>query len=84
MILTRAALTGAALVPATDQATATGAPASRVVALACDVTRNGPEVFASVSVVSSWPVPPAPAWLSRAVSRKCSVDAYEDVGRNSE
>ena len=76
--------TGGALVPATDQVTVSGVPASTVLALACDVTRNGPAVGVSVSVVSSCATPPAAGWPSRAVRRKCSAPAYAAAGRNSE
>src|SRR3954452_23632074 len=81
LIFTLAALTGAPLVPATDQVTGSDAPAAALDAVACEVTRNG-VVPLTVIVESALPAPPPAGFPSRAVSRKCSVRA--EVGRNSE
>src|SRR3954447_16520145 len=89
LILTFAALIGAASVPATSHVTGWSEPASSVAGAPCEVTRNGPVPLASTSFVSARPMPPPPGRASRAVRRKCSVRSpgtptQSDVGRNSE
>ena len=61
----------AALVPATSQVTVPVVPPSTTVAVACEVTRNGP-AEPTVSVTSSYCVPPPVAKPSRAVRRNDS------------
>ena len=68
---TVAALTGAAVVPATFQVTVR-AP-DQTTAVFGAVTTNGPAAPATVTVMSSVATPPPPARWSRAVTRKCSV-----------
>ena len=84
-ILTFAAETGAASVPATSHVSVLGALPVTLVAAACDVTRKG-AVPAAVIVTSANEVPPSepPSGppRSRAVSRKLMVRAT--AGRNSE
>src|SRR5262245_47186804 len=71
-IFTSVVLTGAPLVPATSHVTVCVEPPAHV--LGADVTRNGPVVLASRSVVSA---PFTPTLRSRVVSRKCSESGLE-------
>ena len=89
LIFTSVVFTGARLVPATSHVTVWAEPPVTAPGAPCDVTRNGPAVGASTSLVSAEPRPPAPGLPSRAVSRKFSVRSARNptqsaVGRNSE
>src|SRR5215210_2335118 len=91
LILTAAVLTGGRFVFATFHITFCVEEPAQVTAVFGAVTRNGPAVFASSTVVSALLTPPRP---SRAVRRKCSDSGalfsasaeptYDAVGRNSE
>lgn len=70
---TLAALMPLAVVPATSQVTACALPAAQLTAVLGAVTRNGPAAAATVTAVLASLVPPPPARLSRAVTRKFSV-----------
>src|SRR5690242_679020 len=72
------ALIGAAIVPATFHVTVAGPP-PLTVPLAGAVTRNGPALPTTLTVVSAEDVPPPPARLSRATTRNDIVRVV--VGR---
>ncbi len=76
-IFTLAALTGAAVVLATSQVTVKGIPPVAVIAVFGAVTRNGPLVPSTVTVIPASAAPPDPALLSRTVTRKFITRAID-------
>ncbi len=70
-ILTLAAETGAAELPATFQVTVRVEAACHLTAVLGAVTRNGPAAVVTVMLVCADAMPPPPARLSRAVTWKC-------------
>ena len=77
-ISTLAVFTPLAVVPATSHVTVCELPPAYVVAVFCEVTRNGPAVELTVITASSELFPEPPALLSRTVNLKFNVLATEE------
>ena len=75
LIFTLAVLIGAMSVLALSHMTVCTEPGGYVTAVFGAVTRNGPVLAATVSVVSALLLPPPPIRRSRAVKRKCMATA---------
>ena len=71
LIFTFDALIGAMSVLALFHVTVCGNPGGHATPVFGEVTRNGPVLGATVSVVSALLLPPPPIRRSRAVNRKC-------------
>ena len=72
LIFTSVVPTGGRSVFALSQVTVCVEPPGYVTAVFGAVTRNGPALAASLSVMSAALLPPPPIRRSRAVNRKCS------------